>query len=62
MNEADMVFVLMELKYNLKTFSKNTEKKAERKQTKIMQNMSALYCWQNTYVTSVSVNCVSRIT
>lgn len=36
MNEADMVFVLMELKYNLKTFSKNTEKKAERKQTKIM--------------------------
>jgi len=30
-NEADMVSALMELKYNLKTFSKNTEKKAERK-------------------------------
>ena len=49
MNEADMVSALMELKYNVKTFSKNIEKKAERKQ-KTMWNLSALYCWQNTCV------------
>lgn len=33
MNKADMVSALITVKYNLKTFSKNTEKKAERKQT-----------------------------
>lgn len=58
-NETDTISALMGLKYNFKTFSKNTEKKAERKQ-KTMWYLSALHCRQNTYRTSVSGACVSQ--